>query len=89
MQPEHSGLLYSGMSRQEWEAEIFGSDPQKACFYTTGTRVATCVTQLIQLGSSWYFPLNGSVKQFQLEKGMATSGLFRPLQHEGLSHITP
>ena len=54
-----------------------------------GTRVATCVTQLIQLGSSWYFPLNGPVKQLQLEKGMATSGLFRPLQHEGLSHITP
>ena len=77
------------MSRQEWESEIFGSDPQKACFYIIGTRVATCVTQLIQLGSSWYFPLNGPVKQLQLEKGMATSGLFRPLQHEGLSHITP
>ena len=77
------------MSRQELESEILGSDPQKTCFYTVETRVATCVIQLIQLGSSWYFPLNEPVKQLQLEKGMAISGLFRPLQNEGLSHITP
>ena len=53
-----------------------------------GAGGTTCGTQLIQLGASWYFPLNGPVKQLQLEKGVATSGLFRPLQNEGLGRIT-
>lgn len=75
------------MSRQEWESEILGSDPQKACFYMIGTRVAPCVTAdstrfILVLSIKW------TCEAIQLEKGMATSGLFRPLQNKGLSHIT-